>query len=34
PKLDYADVSQLGFVLADKKPGEFMLKVAHIKQLI
>lgn len=33
PKLEYKDVSQLGFMLADKKPGEFILKVEHIKQL-
>jgi monofunctional biosynthetic peptidoglycan transglycosylase len=33
PKLDYQDVSQLGFMLADKKPGEFILKVEHIRQL-
>jgi monofunctional biosynthetic peptidoglycan transglycosylase len=33
PKLAYQNVSQLGFMLADKKPGEFILKIAHVKQL-
>lgn len=33
PKLAYQNVTQLGFMLADKNPGEFILKIKHIKQL-
>lgn len=33
PDLQFKDVSQIGFMLADKKPGEFILLVQEIKQL-
>lgn len=33
PKLNYADVSQFGFMLADKNPGRFTLKVEFIRQV-
>ena len=34
PKLAFEDVAQLGFMLADKRPGEFKLKVQSITQVI
>jgi NADH dehydrogenase [ubiquinone] 1 alpha subcomplex assembly factor 1 len=33
PPLQFKDVSQIGFMLADKKPGQFVLLVQEIKQL-
>lgn len=34
PNLAFEDVVQLGFMLADKRPGEFKLKVQSITQVI
>lgn len=33
PALDFANIEQVGFVLADGNPGEFMLRVERISQL-
>jgi monofunctional biosynthetic peptidoglycan transglycosylase len=32
PKLDFKDIRQIGFMLADKRPGNFELKIASIAQ--
>lgn len=33
PALDFADIAQMGFMLADKNEGLFTLKIASLKQL-
>lgn len=33
PALDFADIEQVGFLLADGKPGEFVMLVERISQL-
>jgi len=32
-KLNFADVTQVGIMLADKRPGQFLIKVKSIEQL-
>ncbi|MFC4701374.1 CIA30 family protein [Glaciecola siphonariae] len=34
PQLSFEDIQQLGFMLADSRPGEFALKVASIEQAL
>ncbi len=32
PPLSFSDISQFGFMLADKTPGDFLLKVVEVSQ--
>lgn len=33
PSLNFTDLAQIGFMLADKKPGNFVLRISHIRQI-
>jgi len=33
PSLNFSDIAQIGFMLADKKPGNFVLRISHIRQI-
>lgn len=33
PILRFSDIAQIGFMLADKNPGQFVLKISHIRQV-
>ncbi|MFT6413469.1 MAG: monofunctional biosynthetic peptidoglycan transglycosylase, partial [Glaciecola sp.] len=33
PTLSFSDVAQIGFMLADKNPGQFILQISHIRQI-
>jgi len=33
PSLNFSDIAQIGFMLADKNPGDFVLRIAHIRQI-
>jgi len=33
PALQFSDVAQMGFMLADKNPGSFVLQIEHIEQV-
>ena len=33
PSLNFSDIAQIGFMLADKTPGSFVLRIAHIRQI-
>ncbi len=33
PSLKFSDIAQIGFMLADKTPGSFVLRIAHIRQI-
>ncbi len=33
PNLNFSDIAQIGFMLADKTPGNFVLRISHIRQI-
>jgi monofunctional biosynthetic peptidoglycan transglycosylase len=33
PALNFSDIAQMGFMLADKNPGKFVLQISHIRQI-
>ncbi len=33
PALNFSDIAQMGFMLADKNPGRFVLQISHIRQI-
>jgi len=33
PVLSFSDIAQMGFMLADKKTGRFVLQISHIRQI-
>ena len=33
PNLKFSDIAQIGFMLADKNPGNFVLRIEHIRQI-
>jgi monofunctional biosynthetic peptidoglycan transglycosylase len=33
PSLNFSDIAQIGFMLADKNPGNFVLRISHIRQI-
>lgn len=33
PDLNFSDIAQIGFMLADKNPGNFVLRISHIRQI-
>ena len=33
PSLNFSDIAQIGFMLADKNPGNFVLRIEHIRQI-
>jgi monofunctional biosynthetic peptidoglycan transglycosylase len=33
PALNFSDIAQVGFMLADKNPGRFVLQISHIRQI-
>jgi monofunctional biosynthetic peptidoglycan transglycosylase len=33
PTLSFSDIAQMGFMLADKNPGGFVLQISHIRQV-
>jgi NADH dehydrogenase [ubiquinone] 1 alpha subcomplex assembly factor 1 len=34
PALNFSDIAQIGFMLADKNPGQFVLQISHIRQVL
>ncbi len=34
PTLSFSDIAQIGFVLSDRNPGQFVLQISHIRQIL